>query len=73
MLYAIRCPLCNNWMPVLITKKGAPFLYCGNCHYGFMLLAKAGKDALAKVSQEINESDLLPETRKKYNEKKNQE
>lgn len=73
MLYAIKCPLCGNWMPVLTTKIGNPFLYCGKCRYGFMLLAKAGKEALTKVAKEINESDLLPETRKKYNEKKAKE
>ena len=70
MVTAVRCPLCNNWMPVLTTKKGKPFLYCGKCRYGFMVLAKSGIEALNKVVTEVSESDLLPETRKKYNEKK---
>lgn len=72
MVTAVKCPLCGNWMPVLTTKKGRPFLYCGKCRFGFMLLAKPAIEALEKVCKEINESDLLPETRKKYNEKKAQ-
>ena len=64
MMLAIKCPLCGHWMPALKTKKGRPFLYCGNCRYGFMLVAKKGMDNLDKVAQEISESDLVPETRK---------
>ncbi len=70
MVTAVKCPLCGNWMPVLTTKRGKPFLYCGHCRYGFMLLAKPGIEALNKIAQQINESELIPETRKKYNEKK---
>lgn len=70
MVAAVKCALCGNWMPVLTTKRGKPFLYCGHCRYGFMILAKSGIETLNKVAQEISESDLIPETRKKYNEKK---
>lgn len=69
MVLAVKCPLCGNWMPAMKTKKGRPFLYCGNCRYGFMLVAKAGMQNFEKVAQEINESQLIPETRKKYDEK----
>ena len=68
MILAIKCSLCGNWMPALKTKKGRPFLYCGHCRYGFMILAKVGMDAFNNACQEINESDLIPETRKKYQE-----
>lgn len=57
-------------MPALATKRGRPFLYCGHCRYGFMILAKVGMDAFDKACQEINESELIPETRKKYQELK---
>jgi len=57
-------------MPALATKRGRPFLYCGHCRYGFMLLAKPGMEALNKSCQEISDSDLIPETRKKYQELK---
>ena len=70
MVTAVKCPLCGNWMPVLTTKRGKPFLYCGRCRYGFMVLAKPGIEALNKVAQQISESDLLAETRKWYNKKK---
>lgn len=70
MVAVVRCSLCKNWMFVLTTKKRKPFLYCGKCRYGFMLLAKSGIEALNKVVTEVSESDLAPETRKKYNEKK---
>ena len=73
MVTVIKCPLCGNWMCVLTTKRGKPFLYCGSCRYGFMLLAKTGIEALDKVSTQVNESELIPETRKKYNEKKGEE
>lgn len=73
MVTVVRCPLCNNWMCVLTTKRGKPFLYCGNCRYGFMLLAKVGIEALNKVIKQVSESELIPETRKKYDEKKAEE
>lgn len=73
MVTVLRCPLCNNWMPVLTTKRNKPFLYCGNCRYGFMLLAKSGIEALNKVVKQVSESELIPETRKKYDEKKAEE
>jgi len=38
-----------------------------------MLLAKPGIEALNKVATEVSEGELLPETRKKYNEKKAKE
>jgi len=38
-----------------------------------MLLAKSGIEALDKVVTQVSESELLPETRKKYNEKKAEE
>jgi len=38
-----------------------------------MLLAKTGIEALDKVATQVNESELIPETRKKYNEKKGEE
>lgn len=69
MVLAVKCPLCGNWMPAMKTKKGRPFLYCGKCRFGFMLVAKAGMENFEKVAQEINESQLIPETRKKYDEK----
>ena len=69
MILAIKCPLCGNWMPALKTKKGRPWLYCGKCRYGFMLMANVGIQNFEKAAQEINESDLIPETRKKYQEK----
>jgi len=37
-----------------------------------MVLAEPGIEALNKVCKEINEFDLIPETRKKYNEKKSE-
>ena len=70
MVSVVRCALCNNWMFVLTTKYGKPFLYCGKCRYGFMLLAKSGIEALNEVVTEVSESELLPETRKKYKDKK---
>lgn len=70
MVTVVRCPLCNNWMFVLSTKNSKPFLYCGKCRYGFILVAKSGIGALNKVVTEVSESDLLPETLKKYKEKK---
>ena len=73
MISAVKCSLCENWMPVLTTKKGKPFLYCGHCRYGFMVLAKSGIEALNKAVKQINESDLIEPTRKKYNEKKSEE
>lgn len=69
MILAVKCGICGNWMPAMKTKKGRPWLYCGKCRYGFMLMAKVGMQNFEKVAQEINESDLVPETRKKYQEK----
>ena len=69
MILAIKCSICGNWMPALKTKKGRPWLYCGKCRYGFMLMANVGIQNFEKAAQEINESDLIPETRKKYQEK----
>ena len=69
-MVAIKCPLSDHWMPVITTKRGKPFLYCGHCRYGFMLLAKPSMEALNKSCQEISESQLDPETRKWYRKKK---
>ena len=73
MVWAVKRPLCGNWMPVLATKKGRPFLYCGHCRYGFMVPAKVGMGNLNKACQEISESGLIPETHKKYQELKHEE
>ncbi len=69
MILAIKCPLCGNLMPAMKTAKGRPWLYCGKCRYGFMLMAKVGIQNFEKAAQEISESNLIPETRKKYQEK----
>ena len=69
MILAIKCSLCSNWMPALKTKKGRPWLYCGKCRYGFMLMANVGIQNFEKIAKEINESDLIPETRKMYEKK----
>lgn len=57
-------------MFVLSTKRNKPYIYCGKCRFGFMLLAKPAIQALSEVVKEVSESELPIETRKKYNEKK---
>ena len=69
MMLAIKCPLCGHWMPALKTKKGRPFLYCGNCRFGFMIVARRGIENFENAAHEISESQLIPETRKKCEEK----
>ena len=69
-LTTVKCGLCDNWMASMVTKRGAPFLYCGVCKYGFMLLAKEGKDNFSSKAQEIDETDL-PEPTKKWFKDKN--
>lgn len=66
---SVRCPLCGMWLSRTTTKKGKPFLYCGRCGYGTMLLRKSGIQTLDKVCQEITESDLPGETLKKHRSK----
>jgi len=65
----IKCPLCGNFVASLVTKRGAPFLYCGICKFGFMILAKTGKDNLANACQEIDISQLPKPTLEWYNKK----
>lgn len=68
-LCTIRCPICGNWLSRTTTKRGKPFLYCGRCGYGTMLLRGKAVETLDVVCQNITESDLIPETRKKHQEK----
>ena len=51
------------------TKKGKPFLYCGRCGVGSMILRQSAIDALNKVCQSISESDLPPETLRKHQQR----
>jgi len=57
-------------MPILKTKKGRPFVYCGIEKFGFMILTKVGMEAVDKVVQDMSESDLIPETRKCWEKKR---
>lgn len=70
MILAIKCPLCGNWMPVLKTKKGRPFAYCGREKFSLMVVTKVGMEAVDKVAQEVSESDLIPETKKWLDKKR---
>ena len=65
----IKCPLCGNFMASLVTKRGAPFIYCGICRFGSMLLAKSGKDNFSNACQEIETSELPSATLEWYNKK----
>jgi len=68
-LCSIRCPICGNWLSRTTTKRGKPFLYCGHCGYGTMLLRGSAIKDLDVVCQTISESDLPPETLKKHRSK----
>ena len=65
-LCTVKCSICGNWLSRSVTKRGKPFLYCGRCGYGTMLLRKSAAQALDKVCQNISESDLIAETLKKH-------
>jgi len=66
---SVKCPICGNWMSRSTTKRGKPYLYCGRCAGGFMVLKEATAKKLDTVCQQISESDLIPETLKKHREK----
>ena len=68
-LCTVKCPICKNYMSRSITKRGKPFLYCGKCGYGTMLLRGSAIKALDIVCQTISEKDLPPETLKKHRER----
>lgn len=65
----VKCPLCGSWMSRTLTKRSKPFLYCGSCGFGMMLLRKSAAEALDRVCENITEKDLPPETLKKQREK----
>ncbi|NVM22993.1 MAG: hypothetical protein HWN68_14580 [Desulfobacterales bacterium] len=64
-LCTVRCSICGGYMSRTTTKRGKPFLYCGRCGLGSMVLRQSTIDALNKVCQSISESDLPGETLKK--------
>ena len=66
---SVKCPLCGSWMSRTVTKRGKPFLYCGKCGYGAMLLRGSAIKALDIVCKTISEKDLPSETLKKHREK----
>ena len=70
MILVLKCPLCGNWMPILTTKKGRPYAYCGKEKFGFMVVTKVGMEAVDRVAQEVSESELIPETKKWLDKKR---
>lgn len=65
-LCTIKCGICGGYMSRTTTKRGQPYLYCGKCGLGFMVLKKASIEALDTVCENITEADLPPETLRKY-------
>jgi len=65
----VNCPLCGNLMASSITKKGAPFFFCGICKIGFMVLANSGRNNLQKACQEVDIEELPEPTLKWYKKK----
>lgn len=66
---SVRCSVCGGWMSRSTTKRGKPYLYCGRCGVGFMVLKEATAKKLDTICQQITETDLPPETLKKHREK----
>lgn len=66
---SVKCAVCGEWMSRTLTKTGKPYLYCGHCGIGFMVLRKETAQALDTACQNIEEKDLPPETLKKQREK----
>lgn len=59
-LCTIKCGICGGYMSRTTTKRGQPYLYCGHCRIGFMVLKKATAEALDKVCENVEEKDLPP-------------
>jgi len=69
VLCTVKCPLCGNWMSCIETPNGKPYLFCGICRYGFLLISKESIENLNKSCQEIQESGLSAPTLEYYRKK----
>lgn len=66
---SVKCAVCGEWMSRTITKRGAPYLYCGRCGVGFMVLRKETAQALNATCKIIKEKDLPPKTLEKHRQR----
>ncbi len=65
-LCTVHCPICKGFLARSTSKRGQPILRCGVCRFSILLLKKSTKEALDGVCQNIEESDLPPETLEKH-------
>jgi len=64
-----KCNVCGNWCASFTTKNNKPYLYCGECGYGHMILSKQGIEHFYEACQEVNETELIPKTLAWYKKK----
>jgi len=65
----LKCSICGSWCAAIKTKRDKPFLYCAKCGYGYSLFAKRGIKNFFETCQEIEETELIPETLAWYKKK----
>jgi len=65
-LCTVKCPICGSWMSRTLSRKGKPYLFCGKCRSGMLLMKGETIKSLDVVCKDIPESQLPSETLKKY-------